>query len=495
MKKYKIIANKNLKVGKIEKELYSSFIEHLGRCIYGGIYEPTHPTSDEDGFRKDVLDVVKDLDLELIRYPGGNFVSGYFWEDGIGPRENRPVRREEAWHSIETNAIGTDEFMKWVKKANCTPMMALNLGTGTIENAVNLVEYCNSNGNGKYANLRRQYGDKDPYNIKYWCLGNEMDGDWQIGHMPVEDYITKAHEISKLIRQIDPNLKLIACGSSTIDMPTFPSWDRKVLEGLYDDVDYLSVHQYFFESTTENDFYASYLAMEKYITSLRSVLNYVKAHKKSKKDIYLCFDEYNVWYNVNPLRDDWQIAPPINEEFQSLKDTIVFGGLINSLLNNCDIIKIACLAQLVNVIAPIMTENNGRLLLNTIYYPFLNATKYNRGETLKTFVVDGDQFDSRYGKAYYISQAITVNDEELVINISNYAKEESNVEILLTDFNKMKLINHSAMFGDDMDARNTFDNPYNVVPIDMKNTVKVEKEKVTIQLKPQSWNCIRLKIN
>ena len=493
MKKYTIIANKNIKVGKIEDELYSSFIEHLGRCVYGGIYQPSHPDADEEGFRKDSLEAIKKLKLSLVRYPGGNFVSGYNWEDGIGPRENRPERREEAWHSIEPNWIGTDEFMSWCKKADVMPMMALNLGTGTTDNARNLVEYCNSDGDGKYANLRRKYGDSKPYGVKYWCLGNEMDGDWQIGHMPVEGYIAKAHEAAEKIKSVDPSVKFIACGSSHIDMPTFPEWDRKVLEGLYDDIDYLSVHQYFYESTTEDDFYASYLAMDKYINTLRSVLNYAKAAKRSKKDIYLCFDEYNIWYNINPIPNDWMVAPHLTEEYQSLKDTIVFGGLLNSLLNNCDIVKIACLAQLINVIAPIMTEDNGRLLYNGIFYPLKHATDYNRGETLKTWITEGDQFDSRFGKASYISQAITVNDGLIVINLSNYAKEDAEVAISLSGFKNLTLDHHSSIFGDDMNVRNSFDNPYNIVPKEMKDTVKINGEKVTITLKPQSWNSIVLR--
>jgi len=493
MKKYTILANKNLKIGKIEDELYSSFIEHIGRCVYGGIYEPSHPEADEEGFRKDSLKAIQSLKMSLIRYPGGNFVSGYNWENGIGPREKRPEKREEAWHSIEPNWIGTDEFMSWCKKAGVMPMMALNLGTGTTDNARNLVEYCNSNGDGKYANLRRQYGAKDAYGVKYWCLGNEMDGDWQIGHLPVDGYIVKAHEAAVKIREIDPSVKFIACGSSHIDMPTFPEWDRKVLEGLYDDIDFLSVHQYFFESTTEADFYASYLAMEKYINTLRSVLNYAKAAKKSKKDIYLCFDEYNIWYNVNPLPNDWMVAPPFNEEFQSLKDAIVFSGLVNSLLNNCDIVKVACLAQLINVIAPIMTENNGRVLFNTIYYPLKHATDYCRGETLKSFVTEGAQFDSRYGKANYISQAITTEGDHVTLNLTNYDKEEAEVTVTLSEFKGLALDHHIAMFGNDLKARNTFDNPNNVVPQDMKDTVKIDGEKVTIKLQPESWNSIVLK--
>lgn len=495
MKEFKLLVNKNLKIGKVEDEMFSSFIEHLGRAVYGGIYEPTHESADEDGFRHDVIDVIKPLNLSLVRYPGGNFVSGYFWEDGIGPRENRPQRIEDAWHSIEPNIIGTDEFMIWAKKVGVMPMMALNLGNGTVDSALNLVKYCNLNDDSKYPSMRRKYGSKEPYNIKYWCLGNEMDGDWQIGHMPVDKYVEKAKETAKRIREITPDAKLIACGSSTIDMPTFPSWDRTVLEGLYDEVDYLSVHQYFCESTTEDDYFASHLAINKYIDALRATLNYVKVVKKGTKDIFLCFDEYNIWYNTGKLEEDYKIAPPILEEYQSLKDTIVFGGVLNSLLNNCDIVKVACLAQLVNVIAPIMTQNNGKVLLNGIYYPFEQFCKNSRGECLKVLCVKDETFNSRYGIASYLSSSIVLNNKnELVVNLTNYAKEESKVEIELSDFNELELIKHMAIFGDDLSIRNSFKQPNNIVIQELNDRVSIENKKIVIKLLPLSWNSIIFKL-
>ncbi len=494
MKKYKVLANKNLIVGQTEDTLFSSFIEHLGRAVYGGIYQPNHPTADKDGFRNDVADAVKQLDLSLVRYPGGNFVSGYFWEDGIGPRENRPVKKEEAWRSIETNEIGTDEFMIWAKKVNVKPMMAVNMGTGTTDSARNLVQYCNADDDSKYANLRRKYGSKDPYKVIYWGLGNEMDGDWQIGHLPADKYVEKAKEAAHKMREVDPNIKFIGCGSSSIDMATFPEWDRTVVDGLYDEIDYLSIHQYFYESTTEDDYFASNLAMEKYIGTFRSLLNYVQTKHRFKKPIYLCFDEYNVWYNNKPLPEEYQIAPAILQENQSMKDALVFGGLTNALLNNCDIVKIACLAQLVNVIAPIMTDNDGGVVFNTIWYPYLDFCKYMRGTSLKTFVAGGEQFDSRYGKAYYISQAITHNDHELVIQVVNYAKEDIEVEFEIGDFNGFELITHEAMHDEDLNARNTSENPNRVVPSIVKDNVKIDGDKVTVNLGKLSWNLIRLRL-
>ncbi len=494
MKQYKVIADKNIKVGEISDTLFSSFIEHMGRAVYGGIYQPDHPTADKDGFRNDVANELKKLNLSLVRYPGGNFVSGYFWEDGIGPKENRPTKKEEAWKSIETNEVGTDEFMKWTAKVGVKPMMAVNLGIGTVESARNLVEYCNGTTDTKYANLRRKYGSKDPYNVTYWCLGNEMDGDWQIGHLSADKYAEKAKEAAKLMKEVDPNIKFIACGSSHIDMPTFPEWDRVVLDNLYDVVDYLSVHQYFYESTTEDDFFASNLAMEKYLGTLRSLLNYIQAKHRYKKSIYLCFDEYNIWYNTTPLPSEYQVAPHLLEEYQSMKDTLVFGGLTNALLNNCDIVKIACLAQLVNVIAPIVTRNDDGYVLNAIWYPYYNFCNYMRGTTLKSLVAGGEQFDSRFGKAYYISSAITYTDKELVIQVVNYAKEDTLVDFEISGFSSFELISHLVMHDEDLNARNTFENPKRLLPHEHSGQVKVDGSKITVHLDKLSWNFIRFNI-
>lgn len=472
--------------------MFSSFVEHLGRAVYGGIYEPTHPTADANGFRDDVASLVKDLNINLVRYPGGNFVSNYNWEDGIGPKDKRPMMRDEAWKSFETNQIGIDEFMLWCKKTNTEPMIAVNLGTGTTDSARNLIEYCNSSRNGQYSRRRRENGFDEPYGIRYWCLGNEMDGDWQIGHLPVKDYCAKAHEAAVKMREVDPNAKFIVCGSSTIDLPTFPEWDRVVCEMLYDEMDYLSVHQYFFESTTESDYYASYLAMEKYISTLRGVLTFAKAKRRAKKDVYLCFDEFNIWYNNKKLHDDFVVAPPILEERQSLKDTIVFGGVLNSLLNNCDIVKIACLAQLVNVIAPIATINNGPVLKNMIYYPYQYFSTYCQGEALKTFVLSGETFDSRFGEARYISQAIVSNDKEVVILLCNYAKEETLVDLELHGYEHLRVCEHTAMFGDDLNAFNDFNHSESVIPQKLVGYINIKNDSVFIKLPKSSWNIIRL---
>ncbi|MCR5491668.1 MAG: alpha-N-arabinofuranosidase [Bacilli bacterium] len=494
MRNYRLFLSRSLDIGKMEDTMFSSFIEHLGRAVYGGIYLPGHPTADEDGFRNDVADVLRPLNLNLIRYPGGNFVSGYFWEDGIGPKENRPTKKEEAWKSIETNEVGTDEFMKWIKKVGSHTMMAVNLGSGTTESARNLVEYCNGDGNGKYATLRRKYGSEKPYAIKYWGLGNEMDGDWQIGHLPAEEYVVKAKEAARKMKEVDPNIKFIACGSSSIDMATFPEWDRIVMDGLYDEVDYLSIHQYFFQSTTEDDFYASYLAMDKYIDTFRGLLTYLQTKHRHSKPFYLCFDEYNVWYNIGEMPEDYVVAPHLLEEHQSMKDVLVFGGLLNALVNNCDVVKIACLAQLVNVIAPVLTENDGGVLLNGIYYPFSNYCHYMRGMAKKIAVLSGDTFPSRFGDAHYISSCAVESDGVLNIQIVNYAKEETEVNLALEGYDDLEFISHEVLANEDLDARNTFEKPDAIAPKEAKGQVKLSKGHMDIALGKSSYNLIRLKV-
>lgn len=375
MKKAKCFSDIHYDIGKIDDKMYSSFTEHLGRSIYTGIYEPGHPNADEDGYRKDVMELVKELGVPVIRYPGGNFVSCYDWHDGIGPKEKRPKRMDYAWSSIETNQFGIDEFCQWAEKVGIEPMIAVNLGTGSIKDAGDLVEYCNHPGGTYWSDLRAQNGHPEPYNIKYWCLGNEMEGSWQAGHLSAEDYTKKALEAAKIMRWVDPSIKLVACGSSYEMLPTYMEWDRTMLTDLYNQVDYLSTHNYTMNSGQgTTNYLASYKQLDSHIKNSAKVIEYVKAKNHFDKDLKICLDEWNVW-NFQDIKLDslddlmglttfemtsagkWEIAPPILQEKYSLLDAVVVGGLGISLLNNADTVEIACLAQLINVIAPITTIN------------------------------------------------------------------------------------------------------------------------------------------
>ncbi|MBR1911841.1 MAG: alpha-N-arabinofuranosidase, partial [Treponema sp.] len=310
----KVTVVKDFTKGKVDDNLFSSFIEHLGRAVYTGIYEPGHPEADEQGFRKDVIKLVKDLNVSLVRYPGGNFLSGYNWKDGIGPRNKRPVRLDRAWHTIETNQVGIDDFYDWTKKAGTQILGAVNMGTGTPQDAGDIVEYCNFPDGTYWSDLRAQNGHKEPYNIKYWCIGNEMDGPWQICHLDANDYGKKALEAAKIMKWTDDSIKVVVCGSATSSMPTYPEWDRIVLEHTYDMADYISIHRYFENYGNDDDFLASFYDMDQFITTCTATCDYVKALKRSNKTMYLSFDEWNVWYQQKQTPHPWQEAPRILED-------------------------------------------------------------------------------------------------------------------------------------------------------------------------------------
>ncbi len=383
--------NGNLEKAIIDNRVFGSFIEHLGRAVYGGIYQPDHPSADTAGFRQDVITLVKDLHVPIIRYPGGNFVSNYHWEDGVGPVECRPRRLDLAWKSIETNAIGLHEFYNWILKVHSQILMAINLGTRGIADACNLVEYCNIPSGSKYSDLRVSHGQKKPYGIKTWCLGNEMDGPWQIGHKTAEEYGRLATETAKALKQIDPQIELVCCGSSNSKMPTYPSWEAETLDHLYEYVDYISMHQYYGnEDGDSENFLASSLDMDDFISTVCATCDYIKAKHRSPKTMNICFDEWNVWFHSKKNDDNamkeapWRVAPSLLEDIYTFEDALVVASLLMTIIKHANRVKIACLAQLVNVIAPIMTEKDGTAWTQTIFYPFQALSVYGRGVVLES---------------------------------------------------------------------------------------------------------------
>lgn len=405
------------------KYLFGSFLEHLGRAIYEGIYDPGNRLSDSNGFRTDVLAEIKKLSVPIVRYPGGNFVSGYNWLDGVGPKQDRPTVLDKAWNSLENNQFGTNEFMQWCKLANTGPLMGLNLGTGTPEQAAALVEYCNVEKGTEWSNLRRKHGYAEPYKVKHWCLGNEMDGPWQIGHMTATEYGMKAQDAARQMRAVDSSVELIVCGSSGPSMPTYLEWDREVLEQCYDYVDGLSLHRYFGNTPEETGnssekFVALNLAMEKQISESLAVCDLVRGHKRSPKQLWLSFDEWNVWYRERDGDGKRQYAPHLLEELYNLEDALLFGGIVNTLLRHADRVKISCLAQLVNVIAPIMTNQSG-LFLQTIYYPYSWALQFGRGTSLNV-LVEGPTYEvSKMDAVPYIDAAAVTDNGHTAVFILN----------------------------------------------------------------------------
>jgi len=458
----------------LDRNLFGSFLEHLGRAIYEGIYDPGSKLSDSNGFRKDVMDEVRQMGVPIVRYPGGNFVSGYNWLDGVGPKQDRPRVLDKAWNSLNTNQFGTNEFMAWCKGTGTLPLMGLNLGTGTPEDAAALVEYCNVDKGTKWSELRRKHGFAEPYKVKHWCLGNEMDGPWQIGHMTATEYGLKAQDAARQMHYVDPSLQLIACGSSGPFMPTYLEWDREVLEQCYDYVDGLSLHRYVGNTPDETGgdsakFLAMNLSMEKQIAETVAVCDMVRGHKRSPKKLWLSFDEWNVWYRArsgDAVNGHEQEAPHLLEEVYNLEDALLVGGFVNTLIRNADRVKLACLAQLINVIAPIMTNANG-LVRQTIYYPYNWALQFARGSVL-SLVVESPTYEVKgMGQVPYLDVAGTVDPENGKVSVfvlnRDLAKAHT-VELNWQDKAPARVLSSFLLTGDDLKASNTFDAPQRVVP-------------------------------
>jgi alpha-N-arabinofuranosidase len=461
-------------IAPLDRNLFGSFLEHLGRAIYEGIYDPASALSDGSGFRKDVIDEVRQLGVPIIRYPGGNFVSGYNWLDGVGPKKDRPRVLDKAWNTIDTNQFGTNEFMAWAKIVGARPLMGLNLGTGTAERAAALVEYCNLEKGTKWSDLRRAHGVEQPYKVEHWCLGNEMDGPWQIGHMTAAEYGLKAQDAARQMHAVDPSLKLIACGSSGPGMPTYLEWDREVLEQCYEYVDALSLHRYIGNTQEETGkdsakFLAMNLSMEKQIAETLAVCDLVRGHKRSPKKLWLSFDEWNVWYRErsgDAMNGHEHEAPRLLEEVYNLEDALLVGGIINTLVRNADRIRVACLAQLVNVIAPLVTNAKG-MFRQTIYYPYRWALQMARGNVLNLLVESPTYEVSEMGQVPYLDVAGTLSQEDGKVSLfilNRDLNKPHTVEINWQDRSPGKVLSSSVLTGSDLKAFNSFDAPQHVVP-------------------------------
>lgn len=496
--KAKITVNKKFTIGDIDRRIYGSFIEHLGRAVYEGIYEPDHPTADDKGFRGDVLDMVKKLNVPIVRYPGGNFVSGYNWEDGTGDKAKRPKRMDLAWGAVETNQVGIDEFQEWAKRANSEVMMAVNLGTRGMDDARNCVEYCNSTADSLYANKRRENGFEEPFGIKVWCLGNEMDGPWQLGHKTAEEYGRLAAETAKVMKRADNSIKLVVCGGTGYGRSG--EWEYTVLDHTYPHVDYISLHTYF-ENKENNTpkFLARTEEMNDYINGVVALCDSVKLKKKSKKTINLSYDEWNVWFHsqqedaLNRDKDRWTEARHQLEDIYNFEDALVVGCMLMTLQNHCDRVKMACLAQLVNVIAPIMTEKGGKAWAQTIFYPFFYASNYGNGATLRT-ITESDTYDVegyRTGIPYLVTSVIHNAEagEVVVYAVNRSLDEDMELDIDLDGFENCKLTEHTELYYDDLKAINDKD-------VERVAPAKVEiNADGRIVLKKHSWNMLRFKVD
>lgn len=499
IRKASMAVDKTFRIAEIDKRMYGSFIEHLGRAVYNGIYQPGHRSADEEGFRRDVLDLVRELDVPIVRYPGGNYVSNFFWEDSVGPVRN--PRLDLAWRTTDPNTIGIDEFQSWAKKAGTDIMMAVNLGTRGTADALNLLEYCNLDTDTRFAQMRRKNGHESPYGIRTWCMGNEMDGPWQMGHKIAPEYGRLAAETAKAMKQMDNSLEFVLCGSSNDRMPTFPEWERMTLEEAYDYVDYVSLHQYFSNADDNTaDFLARTMDLDNFIHTVCCTIDYVKARKRSEKQINLSFDEWNVWYhsidadNRKMAGDPWDLHPHLLEDHYTFEDALLVGLILITFLRHADRIRIACLAQLVNVIAPIMTEDEGSAWRQTIFYPFLQASRYGRGIALECPISSTRHETSGHGDVTDVDAAAVYNEERgevVIFAVNRNLTEGAALETELGSFGKLRVLEHTEMAGFDPKAENRAGHE------DVKPAAcaahELDGRKLTVQLRPLSWNMIRVK--
>ena len=483
-------------VGEVDERVFGSFVEHMGRCVYGGIFEPGHPTAGEDGFRADVLDLVRELGVTIVRYPGGNFVSGYDWEDGIGPRESRPRRLDLAWRSIETNQVGTDDFLAWTRQAGVEPMLAANMGTRGVDAARHLVEYCNAPAGTEWADRR----SADPYGVRVWCIGNEMDGPWQIGHKDAVAYGKLANEAGKAMRLVDPSVELVVCGSSHSRMPTFGAWENTVLDLAWDVADHVSLHSYYDPANYPDlgAYLACSLDLDRMIDTIIATADAVAGRKRSRKRLGLSVDEWNIWHQqANPHHTDvtgpFKHAPALAEDDQTVADTLVVGCLLITLLRHADRVRIGCLAQLVNVIPPMRTLDGGPAWRQPSFYPFMHASRFGRGTVLRvevdapTYEVDGEGAVA----ALEATAVLDAGGGALTLFAVNRAAEALPLEVVLRELDGVQLAEHLVLADADLDASNSPEQPDRVTPSGGIGAT-VEAGTLRARLPPRSWNVLRL---
>src|SRR4051794_12258202 len=514
MRKVSVVLKSDAVIGETDPRLFGAFVEHLGRGVYGGIYEPGHRTADKQGFRHDVLALVRELAPTIMRYPGGNFVSGYNWEDGVGPVTKRPPGPPPPGLRPGPTPSGTNEFIDWCRAADIEPMLAVNLGTRGPDAARHMLEYCNHPRGTALSDLRRKHGWEQPHGVKFWCLGNEMDGPWQMENKTAWQYGRSAAEAAKMMRWIDPSIVLAACGSSARNMPTFGEWETEVLRHTFEHVDFISLHTYLNDYGGDTPaFLASPDLMDSFIDEVVAIADAEAARRRSSKRLMLSFDEWNVWYRTRGKREGrtmpgWPVAPPILEEIYTMKDALAFGGACISLLNHADRVRTGCLAQLVNVIAPIMTETGGPAWRQTIFHPFTQWSNLGRGRVLRA-AVKSPTYSARYYdprgtiEQYFDLPSVpylklaAVHDEGggtvTVFALNRSLDQKVSLDLTASGFGALRGGEATQLRHDDLEATNTKAAPDRVSPKQLDG-VRVDGERVQAELMPASWNVIRLSI-
>ena len=494
----RVVVDRDFVISELDRRMFGTFVEHMGRCVYGGIYEPGHPTADERGFRGDVLELTRELGPTIVRYPGGNFLSGYNWEDGVGPKEKRPARLDLAWGSTETNEFGINEFMDWCRKAEVEPMLAVNMGTRGPDEARHLIEYCNHPGGTYHADLRRSHGYEKPHDVRFWCIGNEMDGPWQICRKTAAEYGRIAQETGKVMRWVDDRIELAACGSSQRAMPTYASWEYEVLDHCFNEVDFISLHAYFRNDSDDiRQFFTVLEDLDSFIREVAAICDAVAAKRRSTKRIMLSLDEWNVWYKAHTPDDlrkpGWPKAPKLIEEVYNVEDALIVGGALITMINNADRVKAACIAQLVNVIGPIMTETAGPAWRQTIFHPFAQASRYAYGEVLRA-KVECDTFSTdTHERAPSILCSVVCDSETgsvVVFVLNRNTSDELALEIELRGFEGgLGVTTATELHHKDLKAVNSMNAGDTVAPKELAN-LKLSNGRLRATLKPLSWNVI-----
>jgi alpha-N-arabinofuranosidase len=512
----RLVVSRDFSVAETDPRLFGSFLEHMGCTIYNGIFQPEHPEADAQGFRRDVLRVLGELGLSIIRYPGGNFVSNYEWEDGVGPRDSRPPRMEPAWKAIEPNSFGLDEYMSWLSLLDARPLYSVNLGTRGPKEARDLIEYCNVDSGTKFSDLRRSHGRIDPYRIKTWCLGNEMDGPWQIAAKTPEEYGRIAMETGKLMKLIDPGIELVASGSSLPRMSTYPEWDRIVLSHCYEVVDYISLHHYvdratpweeisaasFFNKTEKPVFLdtpaylARPMAVERQIHDIISACDYVKAVKRSRKRIDLCFDEWNVLSTNKDRREnyrEWSTASPIDYVSHTMEDALAFASTFLAILKRADRVRIACQSLLINTGGLVLSDRAGGVIRNAIFYPFMHISLYGRGIVLQDRLSSPVYQTEEFEDVPCVDSACVFDPEKRTLSVFAVNKTDAaySLRTEAKDFGKPELIAHIVMRNDDLKAVNTFAAPDTLSP-ETNGATRISGMDIESTILPYSWNVIRL---
>jgi alpha-N-arabinofuranosidase len=484
-------------VGEVNRRIFGTFVEHMGRCVYTGIYEPGHPTADEHGFRTDVAALVRELGATAVRYPGGNFVSNYRWEDGVGPLEQRPRNLDFAWRSVETNEVGTNEFLSWCSGVGLEPVMAVNLGTRGLAEAMEQLLYVNGEAGTRLPDMRASHGHPDPWKVGTWCLGNEMDGPWQMGHKTPAEYARLVAEVANAFHRFDENLSLVACGSSNRAMPTFGEWERVVLDAALENVDLISAHAYY--EPVDGDvvsFAACAEDMDRYIDQVVATADHVAAHHHSEKKVKVSFDEWNVWAQHRFAGEnaiEVEHAPRLIEDAYTVTDAVVVGGLLITLLRHTDRVGLACQAQLVNVIAPIRTEPGGPAWRQTIFHPFALTARHARGRVLD-LRTEGALIDTpAYGPVSQVWPVATWEEEsgDLAIFLINRSLQAATTVALdLSRFGDLALVEHLVITDSDPDAVNSMAEPDRVVP--RPGASRLDSRELSIEAPALSWHCLRL---